>query len=66
MAAKASVTLRLGVEGDEKIQAALRKIGQTGDAAMQGLSKEAKEAARSFDRLEKSLDAQARSASQVA
>ncbi|MGJ0453467.1 MAG: hypothetical protein ACR65T_09620 [Methylocystis sp.] len=66
MAGKSAVTLRLGVEGDEKIQAALRKIGQTGDAAFAGLSKEAKEAARSFDRLEKSVDAQARSAAQVA
>ncbi|NUJ81173.1 hypothetical protein HUN39_14245 [Methylocystis sp. FS] len=47
MAGKSAVTLRLGVEGDEKIQAALRKIGQTGDAAFAGLSKEAKEAVRS-------------------
>lgn len=66
MAVKAGVTLRLGVEGDEKIEAALRKIGQTGDAAMQGLSKEAQAAARAFDRLEKSIDVQARSAAQVA
>jgi hypothetical protein len=66
MAGKSAVTLRLGVEGDEKIQAALRQIGKTGDDAMQGLSREAKEAARAFDRLEKSVDAQARSAAQVA
>lgn len=66
MAGKTAVTLRLGIEGDEKIQAALRKIGQTGDQAFAGLSKEAKTAARDFDRLEKSLDAQARSAAQVA
>ncbi|MBM3655027.1 MAG: hypothetical protein FJX06_19900, partial [Alphaproteobacteria bacterium] len=66
MAGKTSVTLRLGAEGDEKIIAALKKIGQTGDAAMQGLSKEARNAARDFDRLEKSLDGQARSAAQVA
>ncbi|WP_292532282.1 phage tail length tape measure family protein [Methylocystis sp.] len=66
MAAKASVTLRLGAEGDDKIIAALKKIGETGDAAMQGLSREAKNAARDFDRLEKSLDGQARSAAQVA
>jgi hypothetical protein len=66
MAGKTAVTLRLGVEGDEKIQAALRQIGKTGDDAMQGLSREAKEAARAFDRLEKSVDASARSAAQVA
>jgi hypothetical protein len=66
MAGKSAVTLRLGVEGDEKIQAALRQIGKTGDDAMQGLSREAKEAARAFDRLEKSVDASARSAAQVA
>lgn len=66
MAVKAGVTLRLGAEGDEKVLAALRKIGQAGDEAFAGLSKEAKEAARSFDRLEKSVDASARSAAQVA
>ncbi|MCQ4188119.1 phage tail length tape measure family protein [Methylocystis suflitae] len=66
MAGKSAVTLRLGVEGDEKIQAALRQIGKTGDEAMQGLSREAKEAARSFDRLEKGLDVSARSAAQFA
>jgi len=66
MAGKTAVTLRLGVEGDEKIQAALRQIGKTGDDAMQGLSREARNAARDFDRLERGLDAQARSAAQVA
>ncbi|MBM3654819.1 MAG: hypothetical protein FJX06_18775, partial [Alphaproteobacteria bacterium] len=66
MAGKSAVTLRLGAEGDEKIIAALKKIGETGDAAMQGLSKEARNAARDFDRLERSLDGQARSAAQVA
>ncbi len=64
--AKASVTLRLGSEGDDRIIAALKKIGETGDAAMDGLSREAKNAARDFDRLEKGLDANARSAAQVA
>jgi phage-related minor tail protein len=66
MTVKAGVTLRLGVEGDERIQAALRKIGQIGDDAMASLSKEAKDAARAFDRLEMSVDASARSAAQVA
>lgn len=64
--AKASVTLRLGSEGDDRIIAALKKIGATGDQAFAGLSREAKAAAQSFDRVEKSLDAQARSAAQVA
>lgn len=66
MAGKSAVTLRLGVEGDEKIEAALRQIGKIGDDAMQGLSREARNAARDFDRLERGLDAQARSAAQVA
>lgn len=66
MAVRAGVTLRLGAEGDEKVLAALRQIGQTGDQAFAGLSREAKEAARSFDRLEKSVDVSARSAAQVA
>lgn len=66
MTGKTGVTLRLGAEGDEKVLAALRKIGQAGDEAFADLSREAKEAARSFDRLEKSVDASARSAAQVA
>ncbi|MGD9545044.1 MAG: phage tail length tape measure family protein [Methylocystis sp.] len=66
MAVKAAVTLRLGAEGDEKIREALRQIGQAGNDAFAGLSREAKEAARSFDRLEKSLDVTARSSTQVA
>lgn len=66
MAVKAAVTLRLGAEGDEKIREALRQIGQAGNDAFAGLTREAKEAARSFDRLEKSLDVTARSSTQVA
>lgn len=64
--AKNSVTLRLGVEGDEQVLAALRKIGQQGTEEFKKLPKEARQAARSFDALERSLDPAAKSAHQLA
>jgi hypothetical protein len=66
MSGNKAIGLRLGVEGDDKIIAALKQIGQSGDQAFAGLSRTAKEAARSFDRMEKSLDIQARSAAEFA
>lgn len=59
---KNSVTLRLGVEGDEQVLAALRKIGQSGSEEFKKLPKEARDASRAFDTLERSLDPAAKSA----
>jgi hypothetical protein len=56
MAAKNSVTLRLGTEGAEQVTAKLREIGETASREFTRTSREAQQASRGFETLERRLD----------
>ena len=56
MAAKNSVTLRLGTEGAEQVTAKLREIGETASREFTRTGREAQQASRGFETLERRLD----------